>query len=90
MDQIAPGEESGGLVGHRPAGVGQVVARHPAVQHPVGVVDLAVPDQVDDGRHDVVSAAAVAAAGSAAATRSMAASSSAALTNHASNGLGGR
>ena len=42
-------EVVGGEVGHPPAEVGEVVAVEPAVEDAVGVVDLAVAQQVHDG-----------------------------------------
>ena len=72
--------------------VGQPEARQPAVEDLVGVVHLAVAEQVHDGllAHAPTSAAARAAAGSASSTRSSASPVSCALTNHASNADGGR
>ena len=42
-------ERRGDLVGHLPAEVGEVVAVAASVEHALGVVHLAVAQQVDDG-----------------------------------------
>jgi len=89
-------------VGHPPAQLGEVVAVETAVEHAVGVVDLAVPHQVDDGdvpggavlvegaHQAVASAAARAAAGRASAILWTAVSSWAVDTNQDSKDDGGR
>ena len=46
---VPVGEVLGDDVGHLAAERGQVVVGEPAVEDPVGVVDLAVPHEVDDG-----------------------------------------
>ena len=44
------GEVAGGGLGHATAAVGQVEAGEPLVEDVVGVVDLAVADEMDGGR----------------------------------------
>ena len=88
-----PANHFAAVAGHRLAGVGQPEPGQPAVEDLVGVVHLAVPEQVHDASarsRAATSAAARAAAGSAASTRSSASPESAALTNQASNADGGR
>ena len=93
----------GDPLGHLHAELAEVIVGQPAVEDALRVVDLAVPEQVDGRRgldvaasrgilrwSGVAAAAAAAAAGRAVAIRSIAWSSWAALTNHASNALGGR
>ena len=82
----------GDPLGHRAAELGEVVAGQPAVEDAVGVVHLAVAQQVDDGVARLTAAIALLGgggrarrAGSASATGRSAASSWAAETNHASN-----
>jgi hypothetical protein len=87
----------GDPLGHPVAEVGEVEAVAAAVEHAVGVVHLAVAQQVDDrsgvpviARASSVAAAARAASGSASSTVCTARSSWAAETNHASYADGGR
>src|SRR6185312_715620 len=90
---VALGERLGGRRGHLPAQLGELVAGQAAIKNLRRVVHLAVAQDVNDRPHVSPSdpaAAARAAAGSAAAIASSASASMAALTNHASNALGGR
>ena len=48
-DPLPVGEELAGAVGHLPAELGEAVAGQAAVEDALGVVHLAVPQQVDDG-----------------------------------------
>ncbi len=99
MGDVAVLDDVGDLLGHLPPEVGEVEARAPAVEHAVGVVHLAVAQQVDDRvvvRLIAVVPAVAAAAGPArrpgraSSTVCTARSSWAADRNHASYADGGR
>jgi len=76
---VKPDIVTGHDLRHRSAALGQVVVRHPAVEHAVGVVHLAVPQQVHQGlgghQRLTAPAAASAAVGSASITCWIASSS---------------
>jgi hypothetical protein len=78
----------GDALGHGLPAVGEHEPRRAPVEDPLGVVDLAVAQQVYDGH--LVPPAAWAAAGNASSTCCTAMSSWAEEQNHASNALGGR
>ena len=91
MNDVAVTDDVGDLPRHPLAEVGEVEARHPAVEHAAGVVDLAVAEQVDGGvGHRDTSAAARAAPGSASSTVWIARSSWAEERNQPSYAEGGR